>query len=1221
MFALAAARDRQALYAWSTPRFFGEDRRSVVAGPRQTWNEFIDALLDGLDLFNAVTIDDVIAIRGDTLVLTRARWIAADGFDVSMLGLGEVDTDGRPLAVITFDADDLAAAIDELDMRYLAGEGAAYAEQLRIASAHSAALFARDWDAAAATMADDFVAVDHRGLWPELDKDGHLARAQSLYDQAPDTSVVSRSYQFAGPVVLATNDVRGTGDQGDAYTYTYHLVAVTNEAGQGTRFEYFDEHDFHAAVARLDELSRADSRIPRIENTATRSMEQFPVLARTRRFDAMTDLIAENYLRVDHRRGVPAPTAHGPDDFVEMIRATLEVGFDDIRNTPVAVRGERVALSRVDVHASDGREISFLQVHEWDNSKLVYAAHFDEDDLDAAMDELAARYAAGEGAAHANLIEVNRAWIRALNSHDHEAVRTLAAPDFEYIDHRPFGAPSLDLDSFIEWQEGYRDIDNVVVVVDMRFRDQVSLTTVLNRARDVDGGEILWPFYMVGVSDPDGRARVAEAFAAEDGDAALARFDELAAGAVDARHPSIENAATRIVPRATSLYEAGRRDDTAALFAESFRRIDRRTTVSFPEMGKNEYLEWHQSAYEQFDTITFQPLAVRGEHLCLLRVVMARDGFESVFGMLVQLDDEGLIAEYVSFDEADLAVAQDELDDRFIAGEGAPYASLLRAGKALAGAYVAKDTAAVARLRAPGFTFIDHRRFGWDGPDTLAAFDDLDESFLVTKYLVRSNAMLASVVNRGVDPRGNDAEWLLHIVTAVDGENRFSSTDWYDAEDWNAALARFDELAAPADPRHPRAENATTRLNDRFVTLIDAGRTAEAGMVADDFVRVDRRSTVAAPETSGSGEYADALAAALDVGFTSYEITPIAVRGERLALSRVVLTTNDGFDMRFLVFDESGDDGRALRSVYFDDDDLVTAFEALELRHRELSGDAYTDVERSYVDRFLAFNRGDMDSGFASLAADFQMVDHGPMGFGTTDGEGLRAQTAVFATQMDSLVQCPAKRYVSPSAVISVVPILGSTSGRNDIVWQYVIVECFDRDGLVAADHNFQIEQWDEALALFDEWTARAPTAELPGVRDNAAVRVLARHVEVVAARDWDRFAELLADDVVSDDRRSGVNSGVTTGREAIGDLTRGLVDVGFTTVANEVLAVRGDRLALTLRRWIRADGFELPTLALVEVDADERWILNVLFDADDLAGARDELDARYLAGDGAAPE
>jgi hypothetical protein len=166
--------------------------------------------------------------------------------------------------------------------------------------------------------------------------------------------------------------------------------------------------------------------------------------------------------------------------------------------------------------------------------------------------------------------------------------------------------------------------------------------------------------------------------------------------------------------------------------------------------------------------------------------------------------------------------------------------------------------------------------------------------------------------------------------------------------------------------------------------------------------------------------------------------------------------------MRFFVFDEMGDDGRALRSVYFDDDDLATALEALELRHRELSGDAYSAVERASVDKILAFN----------------------------------------ATQADGLVQCQVKRYVSPCAVLSVMPIRGAPSG-SDVDRQSVTVECFDRDGLVAADHNFEIEQWDEALELFDDWsTDVAPAAERGAVRENAAVRALARLIDLITASD-----------------------------------------------------------------------------------------------------------------------
>jgi hypothetical protein len=113
-------------------------------------------------------------------------------------------------------------------------------------------------------------------------------------------------------------------------------------------------------------------------------------------------------------------------------------------------------------------------------------------------------------------------------------------------------------------------------------------------------------------------------------------------------------------------------------------------------------------------------------------------------------------------------------------------------------------------------------------------------------------------------------------------------------------------------------------------------------------------------------------------------------------------------------------------------------------------------------------------------------------------------------------------------------------------------------------------------------------------------------------------MAASYADDVVSDDRRSGVSSGVTIGREALLALVRGLVEVGFTRVTTTPIAIRGEGLALVRRTWHRPDGFNLPLVAVVEYDADDRMTANVMFDAEDLVGAVYELDQRYLAGEGA---
>ena len=45
-----------------------------------------------------------------------------------MLGIAEIDTDGRIAACVMVDLDDIDAAFEELDARYLAGEAAAHSQ-------------------------------------------------------------------------------------------------------------------------------------------------------------------------------------------------------------------------------------------------------------------------------------------------------------------------------------------------------------------------------------------------------------------------------------------------------------------------------------------------------------------------------------------------------------------------------------------------------------------------------------------------------------------------------------------------------------------------------------------------------------------------------------------------------------------------------------------------------------------------------------------------------------------------------------------------------------------------------------------------------------------------------------------------------------------------------------------------------------------------------------
>ncbi len=117
-------------------------------------------------------------------------------------------------------------------------------------------------------------------------------------------------------------------------------------------------------------------------------------------------------------------------------------------------------------------------------------------------------------------------------------------------------------------------------------------------------------------------------------------------------------------------------------------------------------------------------------------------------------------------------------------------------------------------------------------------------------------------------------------------------------------------------------------------------------------------------------------------------------------------------------------------------------------------------------------------------------------------------------------------------------------------------------------------------------------------------------------------MAEILADDISTDDRRRVVNAGIRRGRDAEIANMRAVADLGATLTTSDVIATRGERLALIrIRLSIRDQeprAFDAESLDVVEIDADDRIAAIVVFDLDDIDAAFEELDARYLAGEAA---
>ena len=108
-----------------------DDRRRVVsAGVRQGRDATIASMRAIADLGRFVNSSTVVATRGGRLVLSRERFSVEgeepDAVLAEVLGIVEIDAEGRIVARVVFDPDDIDLAFAELDSRYLAGEAAVH---------------------------------------------------------------------------------------------------------------------------------------------------------------------------------------------------------------------------------------------------------------------------------------------------------------------------------------------------------------------------------------------------------------------------------------------------------------------------------------------------------------------------------------------------------------------------------------------------------------------------------------------------------------------------------------------------------------------------------------------------------------------------------------------------------------------------------------------------------------------------------------------------------------------------------------------------------------------------------------------------------------------------------------------------------------------------------------------------------------------------------------
>jgi len=235
---------------------------------------------------------------------------------------------------------------------------------------------------------------------------------------------------------------------------------------------------------------------------------------------------------------------------------------------------------------------------------------------------------------------------------------------------------------------------------------------------------------------------------------------------------------------------------------------------------------------------------------------------------------------------------------------------------------------------------------------------------------------------------------------------------------------------------------------------------------------IDRRSVVSAPPRRGRAAIASDGKAIGEL-FPTMTFAPLAVRGERLALARALLTSAEGFELTFLSVWELDASGLWSRTVTFDVTDLVGAVAELEERHRRLAGDAYTNIDRHLADFAAVYSRGDRAAVETFLAPGLMSTDHRHIGYGTLDRDGMlawfesRSQTALSMTVLNT------KIHVTERVSLVAGLVLGATQEGSSYEWCTAMVTVHDEQGRACTVDLFDAEQWADAVAVFHEQVAR----------------------------------------------------------------------------------------------------------------------------------------------------
>jgi DNA-binding SARP family transcriptional activator/tetratricopeptide (TPR) repeat protein len=900
-------------------------------------------------------------------------------------------------------------------------------------------------------------------------------------------------------------------------------------------------------------------------------------------------------------------------DVDESMRWTFALGTT-FRITPLATRGEHLALMQVTQAGGDGDdggpfEATFLVLVEIDVAgQPSRPVVFEHSDLDAARAELDARFIA-QDPLHARLLISTF-----INGRDWAGLGSTWHAEIAFVDHRPLAMGSANgRDDVMALTKSFVEVaPDVRLVIDhVRYNRAAdgafAAISATHGSGTADGGPFETSACIVVRANGDSTVTNFELFALTDLANAQARYDEFRrADEFSSPEARWGNAVWRLTQE-FALACAGDDWDAVAQWAPA--TIEDRSSGARLRMDRPAVLESMRWSFDLGVPQQFTLLATRGENLALTRVTQSGDNgsdegaFELCFLTVQEVDAAGNITGVMFASDAfDEAMAY--LDERFVAQDPRHAAALLY------DPVNRRDWEDLVSRLSPDIAFSDHRAVvstSTQGPAGFLAFasaalgDDARMTLDHIRLTVPAKGPMAGIVAMRLVGMSEGGPFETHglVAARTDADTLLTDIEAFDLDQYDAAWAKYQEFVASPHETNERWSNAAWRRVEEFA----------AAWADRDWDRVRTRMTPRVDDrSSGARITLDAasiersLRGIFDTG-SEWRVELIATRGDKLALHRSTTYGRSDvdagpFELSMLMLDDCSGSEDEFETVIFDADALDEAVAELDARYGETLLFQPSQIERP-------FNERNWSALLDSVPSGFEIRDHRPLGFGVLS----RDEWIALSRRTTELVPDVRIRVLhvreGAQATLTVSCMFG-TQDSGYFETRSVSVNQIGADGTPRGIDSFGEDQADEAFALFERVATTA--------WENAASRNTAAMIDAVLARDWDRVAALAGESYGIDDRR-GFHRVVMPG-----DGLAALVGTDRIEITTDLLATRGDRLALSTLRVVTAfedgESADVTCLLVAEVDANGRRLAEVLFDEHDLEAARVHLDEKFVAQD-----